>query len=391
MEKTKILFVVAGFYRAGAERFAYEIDSALDKDKFALNILALEKENETSQLWKNRYYENLHKNLGTTIKFADDFIDKRFYEKNRLRNKIKRQLGLFPKYIDLWKIDKLSKYMDQYDVIHWMGEYIFINNIPNRIKEKSLIHMMTARFQKNDLYDNFDHSFNFNFCTPFKQEELKYELEQFESYHSTFIPLVMRIDKDNKKWKFREQHIKKIGIFTRLNLFKPLDPFFYSFQLLLDRFPNAELHIFGNGNPKEHRMIDRLERLGIQDNVFFRGHQEDIVKTAINEELALSWFQGYNNDRPAGYAGLDICTTGTPLICWDFSPKPNNFENPIYPHYKNLNKFVDKTFQILTDEVEASNLSDKQYYDVINNRDVDDYITAIEDEYIRLQKKIKTT
>ena len=92
MEKTKILFVVAGFYRAGAERFAYEIDSALDKDKFALNILALEKENETSQLWKNRYYENLHKNLGTTIKFADDFIDKRFYEKNRLRNKIKRQL-----------------------------------------------------------------------------------------------------------------------------------------------------------------------------------------------------------------------------------------------------------------------------------------------------------
>ena len=385
MPKIKVLFVVAGFYRAGAERFAYEIDCALDKSKFDLSILALEEEEKISTLWNIRYYENLHKELGTTVKYADDFIDKRFYEQNRLRNKIKRQLHLFPKHINLWKIEELSTYMTQFDVVHWMGEYIFINEISDEIKRKSLIHMMTARFQKRNLYDNFDHVFNYNFCTPFKKEELEFELEQFTNYHSVFIPLVMKIDKEKYKWKFDgNSKVKKIGIFTRLNPFKPLDPFFYSFQLLLDQYPHVELHIFGAGDPNDFGMTDMLERLTIQDKVFFRGHQEDIVETAINEELSLSWFQGYNNDRPAGYAGLDICTTGTPLLCWDFSPKPNNFENKIYPHYKNLNKFVDKTVEILTNETDALDLSSKQYHDVTNNRNIDDYIEVIENEYIRI-------
>ena len=56
MEKTKILFVVAGFYRAGAERFAYEIDRALDKNKFELTILSLEQEKKGAKLWNVRYY-----------------------------------------------------------------------------------------------------------------------------------------------------------------------------------------------------------------------------------------------------------------------------------------------------------------------------------------------
>ena len=46
MEKTKILFVVGGLHRAGAERFAYEIDAALDKMKFDVEIFCLEKKDK---------------------------------------------------------------------------------------------------------------------------------------------------------------------------------------------------------------------------------------------------------------------------------------------------------------------------------------------------------
>jgi hypothetical protein len=130
-----------------------------------------------------------------------------------------------------------------------------------------------------------------------------------------------------------------------------------------------------------------LDRIGIKDKVFFRGHQEDIVQTAIDEKLSLSWFQGYNNDRPAGYAGIDICTTGTPLLCWDFHPYPNDFYNPIYPHYKNLNKFVEKTIEILTEKENAEELSEWQYQDVVDNRNVYDYISIIENEYIRIAQQ----
>ncbi|ATL43859.1 hypothetical protein OZ664_14150 [Elizabethkingia sp. HX WHF] len=383
MSKIKVLFVVAGFYRAGAERFAYEIDKALDKEKFELTIFCLERQNKMSPLWKDRYYENLHRELGTKIKYADQYFP---HKSTEVIYRLRQYLNLHPEKISYWKRG-LNDFMDQFDVIHWMGEYIYINTIADKIREKSLIHMMTARFQKRDLYDSFDHHSFYNFCTPFKDAELKYELEQFKDYHSVFVPLILEINKNKKKWEFRTSSIKKIGIFTRLDRFKPLDPFFYSFHLLLDKMPNCELHIYGNGDPEKEGMNAFLDRIGIKDKVFFRGHQEDIVQTAIDDELSLSWFQGYNNDRPAGYAGFDICTTGTPLLCWDFHPYPKDYYNPIYPHYKNLNQFVEKTIEILTNKEQAEELSLKQYQDVVDSRDVNNYISVIQDEYIRIAQR----
>lgn len=383
MSKVKVLFVVAGFYRAGAERFAFEIDSALNKDKFDLTILALEKEGDVSQLWGVRYYEERHKLLGTKIKYIDDFINQKYLEKDRFRNRIKRRLNLFPRNLKYWK-SEFYKYLNEFDVIHWMGEYIYINAVPEIVLKKSLIHMMTAKFQKRSLYDAFDHDLPYNFCTPFKDDELKVELSQFKKYNTVFVPLVLDTKQKNKEWKFQELQPKKIGIFTRLNSFKPLDPFFYSYQLLLDQMPNCELHIFGTGDPLKEGMIDSLERLGIRDRVFFRGHQEDIVKTALSENLSLSWFQGYNNDRPAGYAGIDICTIGLPLICWDFYATPTRESNVIYPHFKNLNQFVSYTVDVLTEKKVAEELSLLQYEDVMRNRNIKDHISVIENEYIRI-------
>ena len=43
MSKIKLLFVVYDFYQAGAQRFVYEIDKALDRNKFQIEILCLEK------------------------------------------------------------------------------------------------------------------------------------------------------------------------------------------------------------------------------------------------------------------------------------------------------------------------------------------------------------
>ena len=41
------------------------------------------------------------------------------------------------------------------------------------------------------------------------------------------------VSQEFKKWKFHKTTAKKIGIFTRLNHDKPLDPFFYAYQILL--------------------------------------------------------------------------------------------------------------------------------------------------------------
>ena len=77
MSKVKVLFVVGSLCRAGAERFAYEIDSALDKNKFQTTIYCLEYENVMTENWSERYYEKKHIELGTTIVYKDKFIFKR--------------------------------------------------------------------------------------------------------------------------------------------------------------------------------------------------------------------------------------------------------------------------------------------------------------------------
>lgn len=385
MAKIKVLFIVGGLHRAGAERFAYEIDKALNKEKFKTSIFCLERCKDIPINFGERYYESKHLKLGTEIIYSDDFIDSKYFERNRYKNKILQRLHLFPKKIEYWK-KELYDFINQFDVIHWMGEYTFIHTVSEQIRKKSLIHMMSSRFQNDNLYKDFNYDLFYRFCTPFKENEISYELENFKNYETIFIPLILDLSNSENRWQFKNNTTKKIGIFTRLNIYKPLDPFFYAYQLLLDQYPNCELHIFGAGNPETEGMYRYLDRLGIRDKVFFKGHQEDIVKTAIEEELALSWFQGYNNDRPAGYAGIDICTTGTPLICWDFHHAPINPFNKVYPHYKNLNKFVAITIEILTNQEKAEELSILQFEDTKKTRNIDDYISTLEQEYIRIFK-----
>ena len=378
MTKKNILFVVGGLHRAGAERFAYELDMALNKEKFQITIYCLEFENQISGNWNERYYETKHLELGTSIVYKDKFLAKKKNLLNRIENYLSRKLKLRESKNTN---SPLFQFLDSFDVIHWMGEYTYMHNVPEKIKNKSLIHIMSARFQDDTIYKSFNFSLYYNFCSPFKEDEIKYELNQFENYKHTFIPLVLKITTIEQQWKFIDDSVKKIGIFTRLDRYKPLDPFLYAFHLLLDEMSNCELHLFGNGDPKKEGISDMVERLGIQEKVFFRGHQEDIVTTLFEEKISLAWFQGYNNDRPAGYAGIDICSTGLPLLCWDFHPIPSGTFNTIYPHFKNLNEFVGYSKQILTNENEATVLSKNQYTDVVKTRDINNYIKMIEDLY----------
>ena len=76
-----------------------------------------------------------------------------------------------------------------------------------------------------------------------------------------------------------------------------------------------------------------------------------------------------------------------PLLCWDFHPKPNHVINTIYPHYKNLNEFVAKSIEILTDEEKATQLSNLQQQDISENRDINKFIGELENLYVTVSNK----
>ena len=191
------------------------------------------------------------------------------------------------------------------------------------------------------------------------------------------------VSDEYKKWKFKEvTKVKKVGVFTRLHIDKPLDPFLYAYQVLLSEGVNVELHIFGIGNYKEAGYNRYINNLDLNGKVYFRGHQEDMKQTIIDEEIDLVWFQGFNN-LPAGYAGLEACLTGVPQLFWDFFVGENSQINKldgdvIYPHYKDLLSFVEASKKVLCDCEVAESLSKKQFQDVFNNRDIFKNIETVE-------------
>ncbi len=374
--KTKVLFVVSDFYHGGAQREMYEIDCALNKTNLEVYILCLHSLNR-SDYFSDFFYEK-HIKLATRVVFLKDLIN---LEKKSIFKKLYDKFGFTKKPEDN-KIDILTNFLKNHEQVFFMGEYTYKNlvrYISSKYNKRKNIFIMCARFQ-GEHYRDLNKNDKYNFISAFDTlDQIEFEFDGFSDYDHIFFPLSMSIDKSWNKWTFGNDEIKKIAIFTRLSKAKPLDPFFYTFHLLLSETENLELHIFGAGDYKEAEYDKYINHLGLESKVFFRGHQQDIKTTLNKEHIDLVWFQGYLN-RPAGYAGQDVILSGTPILLWDFYTGENKNINKleyVFPHFKNLGLFAAASKSILLNKEAAEEVALKQYNEILNTRDVEKNIVKI--------------
>jgi hypothetical protein len=59
-------------------------------------------------------------------------------------------------------------------------------------------------------------------------------------------------------------------------------------------------------------------------------------------------------------------------------------ENKVFPHYKNLETFVEKSLEILNDKEKAEELSKIQFEEIIQNWDIEKNIHKLELIYQKL-------
>lgn len=368
----KILFIVSDFYQSGANRYAYEIDKSLDKSKIDLSILSWHKLNN-SEIW-NDYYFSKHQALGTPIFFENEINQltiptfKERFEKKILNKPFPNERQMFHDFLESFaKIIVIGEYLYPY-VARFMNE---------KELDKTYISIHNSIFQHKENYDLYDKKQFYQFISSFKDGMYQIEFQSFENYSHVFFPLSIHIENSVFKTDYELKESVKIGIFTRLSHTKPLDPFLYAFQLILEKYPTAEFHIYGSGDPEKEGVMRIVKQLDLESKVIFRGHQEDLIATALADNLNLIWLHGYYG-IPGGFSGFDICTTKIPQIFWDFSVSSDKFSDPRFPMYHQLSKFVAKSLEIIEDPSKAKDLAEVQYKYIDEEKNVQKFIHILE-------------
>ncbi len=364
MQKYRVLLVVTEFWQAGCQKYNYEMDKWINKDRFETQILCYHDIGSNPD-WEDYYYP-LHQEFGTKINFLSDF-------KTRY-GRIRKKEG----------VDKegLNSFVDSFDTVIFQGEYCWAGfaRYFTYNKKKFYISIHNSIVQAEENYAGFDRSLKHNFITSFTPELAKYEFQEFDDYNFYHFPLSISAKWENE-WKPEFFNSKRIGIFTRLTKGKPITPFLYSFHLLRDKIPDAKLLIFGNGDPEEAGIMEHVNLLNLNDSVQFMGHAQDIVESAVEHELSLVFFHGYHH-MPGGFASFQLSSAGIPQLFFEMIPQDLTERDVVLYSTNSVRAYTDKAVGLLNNKEALTKLSADQFVVNKEQRDIEKNIVDLEDYLI---------
>ncbi|MCS6933895.1 MAG: hypothetical protein NZM35_01920 [Chitinophagales bacterium] len=391
MRKKKVLFVVYYFIQAGGERYTYEIARALNKERFEIHFLKIYPLGSNKN-WPNEYYYQPTLELGCKVHFYEDLLKsssslKRFKLFEQLSRLI--PIGRLQAYtsnrVAEETLNTLQNFLNEFDIVNWMGNGIFahLGRHTNPSRYKEYIHLLSTRFQyEHDLYAVWDKERSYHFFSPFSPWLLERELHGFKNFRHTYFPMSLSLQPYEVENSQKRKPPFIIAVFTRIDKLKPMEPYIYGLKLLLEKGVDAELHIYGAGDPALTGLKRQIEHLYITDKVKFKGHAESIETVMKTGEIDLVWFQSGNN-RPAGFAAFEIAMSGVPQVFWDFAqyvPEPEY--NEVYPNYTHLTNFVQKSSELLLDPAKRKELGLRQRAFVLRHQDIHQNIEIIESEFL---------
>lgn len=368
--KVKILFITSEFWQGGAQRHLYEIERAIDKEKFETTILSL-RDLQSNANWKDHYY-TLYEKFGTPIYFFNKVNQ---IQKYTLLERVKRKIFNAKLLPERWP---LISFLNQYDKYVFVGEYTFPfveKFISAKMRENCFICIVNSIFQVPENYDRYDKSQAYNFISSFKT--LDEEFNGFSKLEHYYFPLSISFNGHDNTWKPKTNSPKIVGIYTRLTKNKPIDIFLMALHLIRLRGMDVVLNVYGNGDPSEQGILNNVEALSLNKYVNFKGHQENILESALNDNLDAVWAHSYYG-FPGGFASMDISSVGIPQVFWNFTP---NSENKIYEEFNvfnDIDKFVEYNMRLLDDPHFALEIGENQYLSIKSNNNIDENIKIME-------------
>jgi glycosyltransferase involved in cell wall biosynthesis len=373
----RLLFAVSQFAQGGAERYLYELCSALDRTRFDVHILTRSDVDRTAY-----YFDRLVSARVPIHAIRPHVADLRRYAPLWARRRAYRTIR--HRLSSILAARRIGTFVDRFDIVACIQieNFLELQGLLSR-QQGAVIHAMSNRFQYSyDPYDEFRPDVRYRFVT--------FDRSQTEELHALPCadvfewPLSMNFGEYPCLPEVQDTSgTVKIGIFTRLSREKPLEPLFVCFKELTQRI-NATLHVYGGGDPSI--FTRNLNRLGIRSRVFFKGHQPDMITTVRRDELSMCWLMSVGT--LLGYSSIELAATGMPMLFWNYGTwSTSRIADETYGavrSFASVAEFVGAAVSYLSDRQALRQLGTSLQRYVRRRHDINKNIGAIQEYYERV-------
>jgi glycosyltransferase involved in cell wall biosynthesis len=335
----KIGIVATSFLQNGAERFAFEHALYLRSKGMDVHIMTA---TNSAGYYLDRLIQEgfpIHRVLSRRILLSSLGIEK-----------LTERLAQIAGYCDAASIQRhgmdflILMEIGNYNALRW-SRYI---------REHSITMLMSHQFQYSvPLYAHVRPPF---YCYTFDTRQANELTAARIQYEGPSYPLPI-----DMKYVPRVRYARdptRIAYLSRLHPHRPIEFFFFAFQQIRKRIPDATLHIFGRGtlSLEQARL---LTFLGIQDKVVFEGHAADLQDALKQCRPSVAWLPCMGTIL--GYISIELLAMEIPTVFWNLDSSVHDL---IWTGSHDLCEFVDLSERLMTDDAFMEQVRDRHAYEV---------------------------
>ena len=399
MSKKRILVITSSLQPAGAEKYAFELVKAFDKDSYQVEILT-SNDVYTNTTFPHVYFPIL-KSLGykihTLFTKPKEWVVHypAFIRKNRFLVKVfnyplflLNQLRIYFLYPN--KVMRLYKKFDAILLIDALHYKKIKSYLPENVYFETHLMCHQIQFDENfDIYEGYEScsSTNFVYIDSLQLEEIKNRNIEINSSH--YFPLSLNIPLLNEGNEIKTNSTstsKNIGVFTRISRMKPLEKIIASFELLSKLDSSIHLKLFGFIQDRDYfeELSAEIKSKGLENKVSFEGHSVNMIESIKNNYILVLWAPSIYNF--VGYAATEVCLHKVPIILNNIEKGStvlslDNSES-MPPYFYSEMQLAQFTFSILNDDQALVKLTETEYKYYSTNNDIVRNINNYQD-YLR--------
>lgn len=242
------------------------------------------------------------------------------------------------------------------------------NDMENQIRKIAVLHNRHTEgndILKENIIPDYANIFNsldkYNAIVTLTEKQKKDIAERFHNEKQIFvIPHALSAQQRERAVKINPNNAPKIISIARFDYQKRLEDTIKAFSKVVEKVPNAELHLFGFGPEVEKELRALIAELGLGNSAKVRGYTPDIHKEYITSKIKVvsSRYEGFH------LGIMEAISYGIPVVSYDIKYGPSDMIETGVSGFltaEDPNELAEKMIVLLKNNELYKTLSDNAY------------------------------